>query len=626
MTTTSLPHPRFGLVRPSLRSAVIGFAVTFLAGLAALAGASLLVALLAGSRVMPGVSVGGVEIGGLGREAARERLSQELPSLSSGALTVRLDGESLSVPYQQIGRGYELDLMLDSALAIGRDPDPFAAGVARLRSLARGTSLPVAVHAHDDGAIEAVVAAVAERFTRLASSASVTLDGDRFVVTPAQAGRRVDLAALRGQLLATVASDAPGDVTLTPPTAVIAPGVTTAAATAAASAAERISATALTLLAGNAAGDARFEMSSAQLRDLIGFGMDATGFAPRVDDAAARTVLVKLAGKVSVEPRNASFIFGASGITGVKKAVVGRTLDIAASTRSIGAALLARASGDTAPSANLAFSVTQPALTTEAATAAAPKMRRISTWTTHYQPAISNYWGRNISIPAHDLDGLVLGPGEWFDFWNDIGPVTTAHGYGQGGAIINGKSELTGALAGGICSTSTTIFNAALRAGLEMGERRNHYYYISRYPLGLDATVFQTDGYTLTMTFRNDTPNPIVIRSYTGIGVVRFDLWSLPTGRTVTLTKPIVTNVRHAADLTEVDPSMKPGTRTRIETAHDGMNVSVTRYVRDAKGKVIHTDLFTSAYSPVNGRVLVGPTPQPAATPTPTPAPSPSAA
>jgi vancomycin resistance protein YoaR len=603
---------------------VIGFAVTLLAGLAALAGASLLIALLAGSRVMPGVSIGGVAIGGLGREAAGERLSQELPSLSSGALTVRLADESLSVPFRQIGRGYELDAMLDSALAIGRDGNPLAAGVERLQSLARGASLPVVVHAHDDGAIEAVVAEVASRFTRLASSASVTLDGDRFVVTPAQAGRRVDLAALRGQLLAAVASDTPGDLALTPPTAVIAPGVTTAAASAAARAAEQMSSAGLTLLTGDAAGDAHFELSTAQLHGLIGFGVDVGGFAPRIDEAAARAVLVKLADKVSAEPRNASFIFGANGITGVKKAIVGRRLDVAASTQSIGAALVARARGEAAPGANLAFSVTQPALTTEAATAAAPKMRRISTWTTHYQPAISNYWGRNISIPAHDLDGLVLGPGEWFDFWNDIGPVTTAHGYGQGGAIINGKSELTGALAGGICSTSTTIFNAALRAGLEMGERRNHYYYISRYPLGLDATVFQTDGYTLTMTFRNDTPNPIVIRSYTGTGVVRFDLWSLPTGRTVTLTKPIVTNVRHAADLTEVDASMKPGARTRVETAHDGMNVSVTRYVRDAKGKVIHTDLFTSAYSPVNGRVRVGPTPQPAATPTPKPTPTPT--
>ena len=40
-----------------------------------------------------------------------------------------------------------------------------------------------------------------------------------------------------------------------------------------------------------------------------------------------------------------------------------------------------------------------------------------------------------------------------------------------------------------MCSSSTTLFNAALRAGLQMGARSNHKYYINRYPLGLDATV-----------------------------------------------------------------------------------------------------------------------------------------
>ena len=101
-----------------------------------------------------------------------------------------------------------------------------------------------------------------------------------------------------------------------------------------------------------------------------------------------------------------------------------------------------------------------------------------------------NGFGANIWIPALTIDGYVVGPREKFDFWKAVGPVTRAKGYRQGGAIINGRTEPQGALAGGICSCSTTLFNAALRAGFPMGARRNHYYYIDRYPLGLDATVF----------------------------------------------------------------------------------------------------------------------------------------
>jgi vancomycin resistance protein YoaR len=113
-----------------------------------------------------------------------------------------------------------------------------------------------------------------------------------------------------------------------------------------------------------------------------------------------------------------------------------------------------------------------------------------------------------------DLDGHVVAPGDTFDFWNAIGPVTRARGYRQGGAIINGRTELQGALAGGICSTSTTLFNAVARAGYEMGARRNHFYYIDRYPLGLDATVFKGDSSTQTMSFTNDTRYPVLIRAY----------------------------------------------------------------------------------------------------------------
>ena len=55
---------------------------------------------------------------------------------------------------------------------------------------------------------------------------------------------------------------------------------------------------------------------------------------------------------------------------------------------------------------------------------------------------------------------------------------------------------------------------AALRAGLQMGARSNHRYYINRYPLGLDATVSKTAGGSQTVTFTNDMRTPIVIRTF----------------------------------------------------------------------------------------------------------------
>jgi len=188
-----------------------------------------------------------------------------------------------------------------------------------------------------------------------------------------------------------------------------------------------------------------------------------------------------------------------------------------------------------------------------------------------------------------------------------IDPVTPEHGYTYGGAIIGGRSTGGVALAGGICSTSTTLFNTALRAGLEMGARLNHYYYIDRYPVGLDATVYATDYWSQSMSFTNDTEGPLIIRSFTGWGMVRFDLWGLPTNRAVTFTTPIITNRTYAGDTIEYTSSLRTGTSLRVEYPHHGFDVTVTRIVRDAtSGEVIHEDTYDSSYKTVDGITLVG--------------------
>jgi hypothetical protein len=129
------------------------------------------------------------------------------------------------------------------------------------------------------------------------------------------------------------------------------------------------------------------------------------------------------------------------------------------------------------------------------------------------------------------------------------------------------------------------------------------------------------------MSFTNDTEYPILIRGYRikegSKGYVRFDLYSVPTGRTVSFSKPTVKNIRPATTRTEITTTLAPGARKQIEYPVDGKDVWVTRTVRDASGKVIHTETFYSHYPRVDGspRRQVGA----AASPTPGPSPAPSA-
>jgi vancomycin resistance protein YoaR len=236
-------------------------------------------------------------------------------------------------------------------------------------------------------------------------------------------------------------------------------------------------------------------------------------------------------------------------------------------------------------------------------------MRAISTWTTWFPIWSHNAFGANIWVPASVINGYVVLPGQTFDFWKVVGPVTRARGYGLGGAIIDGHTQAQGAIGGGICSCSTTLFNAALRAGYEMGARKNHYYYIDRYPLGLDATVFISGSSKQTMSWTNDTPYPVLIRGINtranGKGYVTFKLYSVPNHRTVTISKATVRNVRHAGDSTQRSNALRAGYSQRIESPTDGKDVWRTVSVYQS-GKLLSRKTYYSHYYAVTGIVLIG--------------------
>ena len=193
-----------------------------------------------------------------------------------------------------------------------------------------------------------------------------------------------------------------------------------------------------------------------------------------------------------------------------------------------------------------------------------------------------------------------------FSFVGVAGPITEANGYGSGAAIIHGKTKAEGVLGGGLCSASTTAFNAALRAGFE---------------LGADATTPTTSRATRSastprsgsaattsqdMSFTNDSQYPIVIRGINKKRSVTFEIWGVPDGRTVTLRDPIVTNKNPATELYEFSDALPPRATQTVEYKADGFNSVVTRTVRDASGNVIHQDTIQSSYRRVDGVILVG--------------------
>ena len=236
-----------------------------------------------------------------------------------------------------------------------------------------------------------------------------------------------------------------------------------------------------------------------------------------------------------------------------------------------------------------------------------PDLVLLGTWTVRYKVGPENGHGSNVALPLEAIDGMVLEPGATFEFWRAVGEVSRRTGYRRGAVIAGDHVDPDGALAGGICTASTAVFNAAARAGLEIVERRPHGGYLPKYPLGMDAAVSKGDGSRQTVAFRNDTPVRILIRTVSDPGVARVDLYgATPLGRTVELGQPVLRDRQHAHDRRVATRSLPQGERKRSQPSSDGMTVSVTRIVRDAAGHVLHRDRWISRYRPLRGLVLVG--------------------
>ena len=613
MTDTTMPAAHEVALAPAtLRtySARTRFLVAFLI--------SVLVALVVGAgalyafdrqytgRILPGVSVGGIDLAGLTADEATELLETSFASFREGRAVLTSGDVEMTIEYTDIKRRPDVEGMVAEAMAVGRSGSTVERIILDARTAVRGVTIAPRV-LFDEARLARHVQALAARYNVSPQSASVSLTKQGFVVADGVSGKTADhLAATEALMTAVARVDSPSEIRVALELTPIEPDTTTAEATAARAAADLVA-----LDLAIVEGEESWTIPAATVRSWISFNTTRDGtYEPNVDPAKLEAHLSALAKEIDHRAQNASFKLSGSKITGVVASRNGRSLDVPLTTARVTELLTARAGGAVVAQVAPKLSSTAPSLTTEEAQAVIPKMTKISSWTTYFPISERNHFGANIWIPATDIDGTVVAPGEKFDFWNAVGPITRARGYGDGGAIINGKTEPQGALAGGICSNSTTLFNAVLRAGYEMGSRRNHFYFIDRYPAGLDATVFKSgSGSVQTMSWTNDTDYPVLIRGYKiregSKGYVRYDIYSVPTGRKVVISNPTIKNIRRATDTVQYTSSLAPGASKRIEYPVDGKDVWRTVTVYQG-GKVIHQKTYYSHYSRITGVTLVG--------------------
>ncbi len=211
----------------------------------------------------------------------------------------------------------------------------------------------------------------------------------------------------------------------------------------------------------------------------------------------------------------------------------------------------------------------------------------------------------NMEISVVKIDNLILLPGEEFSFNKVVGPRDAAHGYKTAHIYINGRIE--DGIGGGICQVSTTMYNAVLKADLEVTERKNHSFTVGYVPLGQDATAYYggTD-----FRFLNSTNWPIKLLSYVKGNSIYFSIIGTNENpdKTVIISNKILSQTPFTTQTTE-DPTLPPGTTKELQEGLNGYVVDTYKIIQE-NGKVIsQTKLHTSRYRPCTQILLVGPAP-----------------
>ncbi len=515
----------------------------------------------------PGVHIFGLDVGGRSRSA----IESSLRAWSRKPVTIDVGGRSYTV-----ARGWLVSLdtgaTADRALAAGS-----------LGALVVAKRVDVAPVFRPATGVANVLGEIAKA-GRAPVSATVTLHGTRVTTTPARDGRALNRPALL-RLLTT------NRLRLAAPFRVVKPAI---GDTAAREAADELRAVVAGPVQVAYAGGRFGSLSTVQLGRSLSVRPGEHGFSVHLDGKRLAVLLRPRLAHFIKHARNARFVVAGSTVR-ITQSEPGTDVVPAQAVEAVEAA----ARGDRV--ATIELGPRQPELTTADARALGITHKLVS-YTTQMGESSSNRI-HNVHLMADFIDGTVIRPGQVFSFNDVVGPRTAERGFLEGQEIIG--SLVLPSIGGGVCQTATTLFNDAFELGLPILERTNHNLYLSHYPLGRDATVSWGGP---DFRFRNDLKHGLLIKTSYTDQTLTFTFYGTSEGRrVVSQTGPQVNWTRPGMNYA-IDPNAAPGSVHVVSGSGElGFDVTVTRQVYAAGGRLIRHDVFKSHYIPDSPTTVYGP-------------------
>ena len=212
----------------------------------------------------------------------------------------------------------------------------------------------------------------------------------------------------------------------------------------------------------------------------------------------------------------------------------------------------------------------------------------------------------NIRFGAEKINGIILKPGDVFSANDTLGTRTRKNGWKNAGAYESG--EVVQQAGGGVCQLSSTLYNAALYADMEIVERRNHSMPVHYVDRGRDATI-NSVGNIIDFKFRNNTSSDVIIMAYTDGNILHMEIYGVPFETDEYDRIEIRTKQRGSVSIKtvyEYDDSKPASYSKTITKGSKGYTVQTYKDYYLGQTLVKTDDLGISKYTMFPKKVLVG--------------------
>ncbi|RME97201.1 MAG: hypothetical protein D6768_20230 [Chloroflexi bacterium] len=564
-------------------------------------------------RVYPGVTLAGADVSSMTRADVVSMVNTLAYEQLNRPITLRTEDEQWTFTGQELGMSVDTVATADRVFAVGRSGSLLTDLPAQVSLLWHPQNIEP-VFRYDTGPTNQVLNELSRVIDIPPQNAGLQVNPNGTVdLLLARHGRRLHVGATQPLIEAAVTGESAPDVTVF--TQEILPAIDTADLADLQQQARRLVQQPFIFDYPDAQSPARWHIAPEDMAPMIHVEetTQANGnpkFALALDQEMLTPFLETITQAINRDPVDAVVRFDeeAGQLVALQPSTSGRQLDVAQTRQLVADAVHNGQNKITLPVEQISPKIDSDNLDSLGITAL------VSEATSYFKGSSAGRM-KNIALAASKFDGVLVPPGEIFSFNQHLGPVTKEEGYDES-LIIFGDRTTVG-IGGGVCQVSTTAFRTAFFGGFELVERWAHGYRVGWYETnsvpGLDATIYTPD---VDFKFRNDTEHYLLIQTSTNLddGTVTFKFFGTPTNREVIVSDPVIENVvKPPPPLYEQVPGLPKGTVKQVDWAKEGMDVTVTRVVKQGES-ILYSDEIVSRYRPWRAVYQVAAAPSPRAT------------